>query len=930
MANYNDLKTGIDAVIKTNGRQEIFGAALNAQLKNMITELGAGYQYMGVATPATNPGTPDANVFYLASGAGTYTDFGGIVINEGEVCALVWNGTWTKDVTGIATAAQLNQLGQNLSADGTTFTTRSSARSLIPASKRFTGMELTYVLNGSWITEKFTGDATDATEWVYGTWVRIGKDFLNLNISNAEPNPFASRFAARLRVQANYKTDCYGLIITYLTNDAKGNYWRTERCISSEFGDEDSKWELLSTYDIQYSLDAKSVINEIFTFNAGESSKNKSITLPSGKYVLRVNGANVRLVFIDADWRNITECNCTNGVPITVDVFDMCKYITVQLIESASEAINIGVYIIEDSIRKETRNSINSLCDFDAPTFVKNCKYKIPSGSNYNNISTGLDFPQPVRASIRITGLDTKTSFLNSSYTTLNSVETIDGMLYSIVIPANTKNIYVKTLTGSAVQEDTYFYLEIIYGTVKNYIDEEIANLKNIENQYYNQDFTIASGDYRKIIQSLPSLDTAKSGKLILTGLDAFIEFDTSGWRTIDTYFAYDGVEREILLPKRCTNIIIYTKDKVPVSNAVSGHISIVYTESLDGSILLEEQMNRNKYLPVFQNLKRTAIGAGGVPSETYSTLSLASLTDIHDDVMAMTPILRMLNFYNAYIDDIIGLGDYYNTHIVSTLDIASLYGWNRVIKAIGNHDAYTGWSGGSPTGYATEQECYDAVLKDDIASWGVEYTQNKTYFYKDYEKANIRVIFLDYMHWDDENDADGQKAWLIDVLYGDNVNSAAAKGLHVVICEHAVPTSSLSGNIVRFDNCTFENLDRIPGEDNICTVPDIVNEFINNHDGIFICHLFGHSHICFTGTYENYQNQILICQPCVLNANDWRDSALGRDTDYLMQFFMISFDAEKKYIRVYKVGANYNRNIQHQEAMCIQYGNSIKLLSCY
>lgn len=114
MANYNDLKTGIDAVIKTNGRQEISGAALNAQLKNMIAELGAGYQYMGLATPATNPGTPDANVFYLASEAGTYTNFGGIVINEGEVCALVWNGTWTKQMTGAATADKLNQLGQEV------------------------------------------------------------------------------------------------------------------------------------------------------------------------------------------------------------------------------------------------------------------------------------------------------------------------------------------------------------------------------------------------------------------------------------------------------------------------------------------------------------------------------------------------------------------------------------------------------------------------------------------------------------------------------------------------------------------------------------------------------------------------------------------------------------------------------------------------
>ena len=114
MANYNNLKAAIDAVIKTNGRQEISGAALNTQLKNMIAELGAGYQYMGIATPATNPGTPDANVFYLASEAGTYTNFGGIVINEGEVCVLVWNGTWTKQVTGAATADQVSRLGQLL------------------------------------------------------------------------------------------------------------------------------------------------------------------------------------------------------------------------------------------------------------------------------------------------------------------------------------------------------------------------------------------------------------------------------------------------------------------------------------------------------------------------------------------------------------------------------------------------------------------------------------------------------------------------------------------------------------------------------------------------------------------------------------------------------------------------------------------------
>lgn len=122
MANYNNLKAGIDAVIKTNGRQEISGAALNAQLKNMITELGAGYQYMGVATPATNPGTPDANVFYLASEAGTYTNFSGISVRPGEIVAIKGTGsTWTKEVTGAATADKLNQLGQEVDGLGITF-----------------------------------------------------------------------------------------------------------------------------------------------------------------------------------------------------------------------------------------------------------------------------------------------------------------------------------------------------------------------------------------------------------------------------------------------------------------------------------------------------------------------------------------------------------------------------------------------------------------------------------------------------------------------------------------------------------------------------------------------------------------------------------------------------------------------------------------
>ena len=107
MANYQLLKADIDKKVYQNGKQEITGANLNSVLNAMVTTLGAGYQFIGVATP-TNPGTaqtPDYKCFYLATTPGTYTNIGGLVVADGEVAILKYDTSWTKEVTGIATAA---------------------------------------------------------------------------------------------------------------------------------------------------------------------------------------------------------------------------------------------------------------------------------------------------------------------------------------------------------------------------------------------------------------------------------------------------------------------------------------------------------------------------------------------------------------------------------------------------------------------------------------------------------------------------------------------------------------------------------------------------------------------------------------------------------------------------------------------------------
>lgn len=96
MANYATLKAAIQQVVKTNGNNEITGALLQQSLLAMINSLGGYYQFAGIATPSTNPGTPDQNIFYLA-GPGTYTNFSALVVNDGEFAALKYNGSWTKE-----------------------------------------------------------------------------------------------------------------------------------------------------------------------------------------------------------------------------------------------------------------------------------------------------------------------------------------------------------------------------------------------------------------------------------------------------------------------------------------------------------------------------------------------------------------------------------------------------------------------------------------------------------------------------------------------------------------------------------------------------------------------------------------------------------------------------------------------------------------
>lgn len=95
MSNYNTLISAIQSYIKQNGNNEITGQILQSQLISMISELGFGYQYRGIAFPSTSPGTPDARVFYVAYTPGVYTNFNGLTVTG--FCILKYDTTWRRD-----------------------------------------------------------------------------------------------------------------------------------------------------------------------------------------------------------------------------------------------------------------------------------------------------------------------------------------------------------------------------------------------------------------------------------------------------------------------------------------------------------------------------------------------------------------------------------------------------------------------------------------------------------------------------------------------------------------------------------------------------------------------------------------------------------------------------------------------------------------
>lgn len=166
MSKWSDLKAAIANVIKTNGTQAITGDVLQSVLNNIVSSLGENYQFAGIATTSTNPGTPDGNIFYIA-GEGTYTNFSNITIDVGQLGVLRWNGSWSKQTLEIGTG------GGNMILEWNTDV--ATTRKQVLSKYRKSLLQISYKNgDGSVINEQYVGTSITDSEWVKDSnWEKI-------------------------------------------------------------------------------------------------------------------------------------------------------------------------------------------------------------------------------------------------------------------------------------------------------------------------------------------------------------------------------------------------------------------------------------------------------------------------------------------------------------------------------------------------------------------------------------------------------------------------------------------------------------------------------------------------------------------------------------------------------------------------------------
>lgn len=286
--------------------------------------------------------------------------------------------------------------------------------------------------------------------------------------------------------------------------------------------------------------------------------------------------------------------------------------------------------------------------------------------------------------------------------------------------------------------------------------------------------------------------------------------------------------------------------------------------------------------------------------------------SDLHHDSNAYQRILADRVFYGNYIDDAICTGDFCDDEHE---DISSWWD-SSVMLCIGNHDVAKYESGSYDWTYLSMADRTSAYIAPYADGWGVTHDSGKSYFYKDYEDANLRMIVLDTMLYNlSGSEASDQELWLTNLLADAITNS-----LHVLIACH----SPHGGAIAK--ECSFSryNQGEMPTYFD-CNTPQAIIDIVSAKisAGLHFCgYLVGHTHQDNIWDAEGDGKQLMYCVTTSrTNSKDyWQNSDQHRDATF-DAYNIVTVDTRNTLVKIIRGGgADMDDHMRTRKAICFNY----------
>jgi hypothetical protein len=626
-------------------------------------------------------------------------------------------------------------------------------------------------------------------------------------------------------------------------------------------------------------------------------------------------------IILDEDCNGIsvyTDGNTTNGTYKITVKFNGDYETLDNKIQTLDNKIQGHIDEVEDTVIEEQYNASTG----DHSSTANKASINVTSG---DKIKVRLT---KVSGDANITG--TSARFYNGSTSGTNNSITL-GEWKELTADAEYDSIgfYFNSSAACTVKQEVVLYGK--FSDIESSVLDLNAKLQDDESRMYHQIYSINvhndphSSTIDQIQKDLKQgyyltmLITEGTGR-INTNVVPSVNFYYNGSQKISQKFEI-GVPFKVYISQDVDAFGIYMKPSRYGTFIIDVDYGVNVKENGDKYAELSKNADfKQKFIKLIRRFSDSDGNAGN------DQLVLLHFSDIHSSAENLSRIVDFQKRFATYINDVICTGDlvYENMDEEDNGTTRGFSYWDdcgaqKYLIAIGNHDIKK-----VSTSYANTslEEVYTKFFAPNIATWGVNYTANKLYYYKDYTSQKVRLIVLDAnaapisgvgnTHFDET-----QKQWFATVL-----EDARTNGYHVICASHynfKFPSvGTRAGN--RFDAI-------LPGvTENSWSIDEsaatIVDTFIGN-GGYFVCWLAGHTHMDQFTVLEGHNKQVVInVAESLKSSGIYGDMERVPGQESQDSYNIVSIDTTGKVFRVLKIGGQWDRLLRHRYSLSWDYQN--------